>query len=116
VIPGSTESAAAFIGPRAEQYQIIKDAYRAEGVPLENARITVNRFAHITDSREEGLRFAENARYQSRLLPSPTSWPAASRKQPPQRTARLKPIRVSAHPTGCALRPSQISTASTRLK
>src|SRR6516162_7148373 len=49
----------------AEQYQIIKDAYRAEGVPLENAHITVNRFAHITDSKEDGLRFAENARYQS---------------------------------------------------
>jgi alkanesulfonate monooxygenase SsuD/methylene tetrahydromethanopterin reductase-like flavin-dependent oxidoreductase (luciferase family) len=54
----------------AEQYQIIKDAYRAEGEPLENARITVNRFAHITDSKEEGLRFAENARYQSRLASS----------------------------------------------
>jgi hypothetical protein len=40
----------------AEQYQIIKDAYRAEGVPLENAHITVNRFAHITDSKEDGLR------------------------------------------------------------
>jgi hypothetical protein len=26
--------------------------------------ITINRFAHITDSREEGMRFAENARYQ----------------------------------------------------
>src|ERR1700730_17959323 len=46
----------------AEQYQIIKDAYRAEGVPLENAHITVNRFCHITDSKEDGLRFAENAR------------------------------------------------------
>src|SRR6266849_1971916 len=54
----------------AEQYQIIKNAYRAEGVPLENAQITVNRFCHITDSKEEGLRFAENARYQSRLASS----------------------------------------------
>jgi len=54
----------------AEQYQIIKDAYQAEGVPLENAHITVNRFCHITDSKEEGLRFAENARYQSRLASS----------------------------------------------
>ena len=54
----------------AEQYQIIKDAYRAEGVPLENAHITVNRFCHITDSKEDGLRFAENARYQSRLASS----------------------------------------------
>src|SRR5438876_4177950 len=54
----------------AEQNQVIKDAYRAEGVPLENAHITVNRFAHITNSKEEGLRFAENARYQSRLASS----------------------------------------------
>jgi alkanesulfonate monooxygenase SsuD/methylene tetrahydromethanopterin reductase-like flavin-dependent oxidoreductase (luciferase family) len=54
----------------AEQYQIIRDAYRAEGVPLENAHITVNRFCHITDSKEDGLRFAENARYQSRLASS----------------------------------------------
>src|SRR5439155_21436843 len=54
----------------AEQYQVIKDAYRAEGVPLENAHITVNRFAHMTDSKEEGLRFAENAGYQSRLASS----------------------------------------------
>jgi alkanesulfonate monooxygenase SsuD/methylene tetrahydromethanopterin reductase-like flavin-dependent oxidoreductase (luciferase family) len=54
----------------AEQYQIIKDAYRAEGVPLAKAHITVNRFAHITDSKEDGLRFAENARYQTRLASS----------------------------------------------
>jgi alkanesulfonate monooxygenase SsuD/methylene tetrahydromethanopterin reductase-like flavin-dependent oxidoreductase (luciferase family) len=54
----------------AEQYQIIKDAYRAEGVPLASAHITVNRFCHITDSKEDGLRFAENARYQSRLASS----------------------------------------------
>src|SRR3989440_10336471 len=54
----------------AEQYQIIKDAYRAEGVPLANAHITVNRFCHIADNKEDGLRFAENARYQSRLASS----------------------------------------------
>ena len=54
----------------AEQYQIIKDAYQSEGVPLANAQITVNRFCHITDSKEDGLRFAENARYQSRLASS----------------------------------------------
>jgi alkanesulfonate monooxygenase SsuD/methylene tetrahydromethanopterin reductase-like flavin-dependent oxidoreductase (luciferase family) len=54
----------------AEQFQIIKDACRAEGIPLENAHITVNRFCHITDSKDEGLRFAENARYQSRLASS----------------------------------------------
>jgi alkanesulfonate monooxygenase SsuD/methylene tetrahydromethanopterin reductase-like flavin-dependent oxidoreductase (luciferase family) len=57
-------------GLLAEQYQTIKDAYDAEGVPLANAHITVNRFCHITDSKEEGLRFAENARYQSRLASS----------------------------------------------
>ena len=46
----------------AEQYNVIKGAFAAEGVPLANA--------HITDSKEEGLRFAENARYQSRLASS----------------------------------------------
>jgi len=54
----------------AEQYQVIKDAFAAEGVPLANAHITVNRFRHITHSKEHGLRFAENARYQSRLASS----------------------------------------------
>jgi alkanesulfonate monooxygenase SsuD/methylene tetrahydromethanopterin reductase-like flavin-dependent oxidoreductase (luciferase family) len=54
----------------AEQYRVISDAFAAEGVPLANAYITVNRFCHITDSKEEGLRFAENARYQSRLASS----------------------------------------------
>ena len=39
-------------------------------MPLANAHITVNRFCHITDSKEEGLRFAENARYQTRLASS----------------------------------------------
>ena len=42
----------------------------AENVPVSQAHMTVNRFAHITDSREEGMRFAENARYQSRLASS----------------------------------------------
>jgi alkanesulfonate monooxygenase SsuD/methylene tetrahydromethanopterin reductase-like flavin-dependent oxidoreductase (luciferase family) len=37
---------------------------------LANAHITVNRFCHITHSKEDGLRFAENARYQSRLASS----------------------------------------------
>src|SRR6266436_1864266 len=50
-----------------EGYQVIKDAFAAEGVPLGNAHITVNHFCHITDSEEQGLRFAENARYQGRL-------------------------------------------------
>ena len=53
-----------------EQYQDIVAAFEAEKVPLSRAHITVNRFAHITDSKEEGLRFAENARYQSRLASS----------------------------------------------
>lgn len=54
----------------AEQYADIAAAFAAENVPLERAHITVNRFAHITGSREEGMRFAENARYQSRLASS----------------------------------------------
>jgi alkanesulfonate monooxygenase SsuD/methylene tetrahydromethanopterin reductase-like flavin-dependent oxidoreductase (luciferase family) len=57
-------------GLLAEQYQIIKEAYQAEGVPLANAQITVNRFCHITGSKEDGLRFAEYARHQSRLASS----------------------------------------------
>lgn len=54
----------------AEQYADIEASFAEEKVPLERAHITVNRFAHITDSREEGLRFAENARYQTRLASS----------------------------------------------
>ena len=54
----------------AEQYEDIAAAFAAENVPLAQAQITLNRFAHITDSREEGLRFAENARYQTRLASS----------------------------------------------
>jgi len=54
----------------AEQYADIVAAFEAERVPLSRAHLTVNRFAHITDSREEGLRFAENARYQTRLASS----------------------------------------------
>jgi len=54
----------------AEQYADIVAAFAAENVPLSRAHITVNRFACITDSREEGMRFAENARYQSRLASS----------------------------------------------
>jgi alkanesulfonate monooxygenase SsuD/methylene tetrahydromethanopterin reductase-like flavin-dependent oxidoreductase (luciferase family) len=54
----------------AEQYADIAAAFAAENVPLSRAHITLNRFAHITDSREEGMRFAENARYQSRLASS----------------------------------------------
>jgi alkanesulfonate monooxygenase SsuD/methylene tetrahydromethanopterin reductase-like flavin-dependent oxidoreductase (luciferase family) len=54
----------------AEQYADIAAAFAAENVPLSRAHITLNRFAHITDSREDGMRFAENARYQSRLASS----------------------------------------------
>ena len=53
-----------------EQYADIVAAFAAENVPLSNAHITLNRFAHITQSRDEGMRFAENARYQSRLASS----------------------------------------------
>jgi alkanesulfonate monooxygenase SsuD/methylene tetrahydromethanopterin reductase-like flavin-dependent oxidoreductase (luciferase family) len=54
----------------ADQYADIVASYEAENVPLSRAHITVNRFCCITDSKEEGLRFAENARYQSRLASS----------------------------------------------
>src|SRR5438874_4937714 len=54
----------------AEQYADIVAAFAAENKPLANAHITVNRFCHITDRKEDGLRFAENARYQSRLASS----------------------------------------------
>ena len=54
----------------AEQYADIVAAFAAENVPVSRAHMTVNRFAHITGSREEGMRFAENARYQSRLASS----------------------------------------------
>src|SRR5258706_15744240 len=50
----------------AGQYADIVAAFAAEGVPIERAHFTANRFAHITDSKEEGLRFAENPRYQTR--------------------------------------------------
>jgi alkanesulfonate monooxygenase SsuD/methylene tetrahydromethanopterin reductase-like flavin-dependent oxidoreductase (luciferase family) len=54
----------------ADQYAEIVAAYAAERAPLSQAHITLNRFAHITGSREEGRRFAENARYQTRLAAS----------------------------------------------
>ena len=54
----------------ADQYADIVAAFAAENVPLARAHITLNRVAHITSSREEGMRFAENARYQSRLASS----------------------------------------------
>jgi alkanesulfonate monooxygenase SsuD/methylene tetrahydromethanopterin reductase-like flavin-dependent oxidoreductase (luciferase family) len=54
----------------AEQYADIVAAFAAEKAHVSRAHITLNRFAHITDSREDGMRFAENARYQSRLASS----------------------------------------------
>jgi alkanesulfonate monooxygenase SsuD/methylene tetrahydromethanopterin reductase-like flavin-dependent oxidoreductase (luciferase family) len=54
----------------AEQYADIVAAFAAENAPLSRAHITINRFAHITGSRDEGMRFAENARYQTRLASS----------------------------------------------
>ena len=54
----------------AEQYADIVAAFAAENTPVAQAHVTVNRFAHITDRREDGMRFAENARYQSRLASS----------------------------------------------
>src|SRR5215813_1262812 len=54
----------------AEQYGDVVAAFAAEKVPVSRAHLTLNRFAHITGSREEGMRFAENARYQSRLASS----------------------------------------------
>jgi alkanesulfonate monooxygenase SsuD/methylene tetrahydromethanopterin reductase-like flavin-dependent oxidoreductase (luciferase family) len=53
-----------------EQYADIEAAFTEEKIPLERAHITLNRFAHITGSRDEGMKFAENARYQSRLASS----------------------------------------------
>jgi alkanesulfonate monooxygenase SsuD/methylene tetrahydromethanopterin reductase-like flavin-dependent oxidoreductase (luciferase family) len=53
-----------------QQYADIVAAFAAENVPLSNAHVTLNRFAHITRSRDDGMRFAENARYQSRLASS----------------------------------------------
>ena len=53
-----------------EQYADIVASFAEENVPLERAHITLNRFACITDSLEEGMRFAENARNQSRLASS----------------------------------------------
>jgi alkanesulfonate monooxygenase SsuD/methylene tetrahydromethanopterin reductase-like flavin-dependent oxidoreductase (luciferase family) len=54
----------------ASQYADIAAAFSAEKAPVANARIALNRFACITNSREEGMRFAENARYQTRLAGS----------------------------------------------
>lgn len=54
----------------AEQYADIAAAFAAERAPLSRAHLTINRFAHITSVRDGGMRFAENARYQTRLASS----------------------------------------------
>ncbi len=51
----------------AEQRRIVEDAYRAEGRPVAAAHFAMQRFCCITDDRDAGLRFAEDARYQARL-------------------------------------------------
>lgn len=51
----------------AEQRRICDEAWRAEGVPPERMRLAIQRFCCITKNRDEALRFAENARYQTRL-------------------------------------------------
>ncbi len=51
----------------AQQRRDCETAYRAEGKPLESIELSLLRFCCITDSREEALRYAENARYQTRL-------------------------------------------------
>src|SRR5262249_58679383 len=64
----------------AEQYGDVVAAFAAEKVPVSRAHLTLNRFAHITGSREEGMRFAENARYQSRLPSSLRRPPAVHQR------------------------------------
>ncbi|MBM3343212.1 MAG: LLM class flavin-dependent oxidoreductase [Betaproteobacteria bacterium] len=54
----------------ADQYNDFVTAFNAENVPLDQGHMTVNRFACITNSRDEGMRFAENARYQARVAAS----------------------------------------------
>jgi alkanesulfonate monooxygenase SsuD/methylene tetrahydromethanopterin reductase-like flavin-dependent oxidoreductase (luciferase family) len=53
-----------------EQRRDCETAYKAEGKPVESIELSLLRFCCITDSREEGLRYAENARYQTRLASS----------------------------------------------
>ena len=53
----------------AEQYADIVAAFAAEKVPLSRAHLTLNRPHHPAAARKR-MRFAENARYQSRLASS----------------------------------------------
>src|SRR5256712_7514095 len=86
----------------AAQYADIVAAFAAENTHLSRAHITVNRFAHITDSREDGMRFAENARYQSRLAARRTRRPEGNQGTvlvdvpvpdgPPPRTIHNEPM------------------------
>ncbi len=50
-----------------EQRRDCEEAYRAENKPIDSIELSLLRFCCITDSREEALRYAENARYQTRL-------------------------------------------------
>ncbi len=43
------------------------EAYRLEGKPVESIEMSMLRFCCITDSKDEARRYAENARYQTRL-------------------------------------------------
>jgi alkanesulfonate monooxygenase SsuD/methylene tetrahydromethanopterin reductase-like flavin-dependent oxidoreductase (luciferase family) len=53
-----------------EQRRDCVAAYRAEGKPIESIELSLLRFCCITDSKDEARRYAENARYQTRLASS----------------------------------------------
>jgi alkanesulfonate monooxygenase SsuD/methylene tetrahydromethanopterin reductase-like flavin-dependent oxidoreductase (luciferase family) len=64
----------------ADQYADFARAFAAENVPVDKAHMTVNRFALITNTREKGLRFAENWRPSTTISRSAMSkpWPRSS--------------------------------------
>jgi alkanesulfonate monooxygenase SsuD/methylene tetrahydromethanopterin reductase-like flavin-dependent oxidoreductase (luciferase family) len=53
-----------------EQRRDCVAAYRAENQPVESIEFSLLRFCCITDRKDEAQRFAENARYQTRLASS----------------------------------------------
>jgi alkanesulfonate monooxygenase SsuD/methylene tetrahydromethanopterin reductase-like flavin-dependent oxidoreductase (luciferase family) len=55
------------IAELVEQRRVAEEAWRAEGLDPERMPLAMSRFCCITESRDEALRFAENARYQTRL-------------------------------------------------
>jgi alkanesulfonate monooxygenase SsuD/methylene tetrahydromethanopterin reductase-like flavin-dependent oxidoreductase (luciferase family) len=55
------------IAELVEQRRVAEAAWRAEGLDPERVPLAMSRFCCITESRDEALRFAENARYQTRL-------------------------------------------------